>query len=244
MSFSFDIRPKSSRRFGSLLVSGALVASFAGLTWMSPASATHVDGVAYAGNEKCAEGLEEFKIDGGANGLNANDGVHEDPNNIGLVITITNASSQTFDWASTFDILAVLVKGSDGGLRYTYPGIGATGDTDLHALPLVEGVGVYHDISHVSFCFVVTQPPGPGITTLETPPPAEGQPAAEETVAVQPDAEAVVAGEVLVLGETLVQGDTLPRTGTPSRDLALFAAGLAGLGLGLLRLTRRSNASA
>lgn len=68
--------------------------------------------------------------------------------------------------------------------------------------------------------------------------------------------ETFVAAPVEVLGITLEQqapvalepaalAAELRRTGTQARDLALFAAGLAGLGLGVRRLSRRpKNAAA
>ena len=49
---------------------------------------------------------------------------------------------------------------------------------------------------------------------------------------------------VEVLGIVLEQPATLPRTGTPARDVALLAFGLAGLGLGLRRLSRRPKSTA
>jgi uncharacterized repeat protein (TIGR01451 family) len=56
---------------------------------------------------------------------------------------------------------------------------------------------------------------------------------------VSDEDEAFVAPPAEVLGITLELPATLPRTGTPARDLALVASGLAGLGLGLMRLSRR-----
>jgi uncharacterized repeat protein (TIGR01451 family)/LPXTG-motif cell wall-anchored protein len=64
---------------------------------------------------------------------------------------------------------------------------------------------------------------------------------------VSDDDETFVSVPVEVLGIVLAQPEpaavlpaVLPRTGTQTRDMALLASGLAGLGLGLLRLGRRS----
>jgi uncharacterized repeat protein (TIGR01451 family) len=59
---------------------------------------------------------------------------------------------------------------------------------------------------------------------------------------VTDDDETFVAAPVEVLGITLEQPEpvaVLPRTGTPARNAALLAFGLAGIGLSLRRLTRR-----
>jgi uncharacterized repeat protein (TIGR01451 family) len=59
---------------------------------------------------------------------------------------------------------------------------------------------------------------------------------------VSDDDGTFVAAPVEVLGIVLEQpapAAVLPRTGTPARDAALLAFGLAGLGLGLRRLSRR-----
>lgn len=241
----------SSRRFGAFLVSGALVASFAGLAWMSPANADHVVGVEKAGNPTCgdaegvAEGDEptwlEFKIEAGKLGDGGDDG-HDDPNS-DLVITITNLTDDTFDWGSNLDLVAVVVKASNSGLQYNYTGPNDTADTGLHgpALTAVEATG-YHDISHVSFCFVVVETPGGPVIEEEPETPVVVQPAvttpAPEVVAAQPEAI-----KTTVLGETLVAGDVLPRTGSTATP-TLVIVGSLGLVLGLAMLMAASRKTA
>jgi LPXTG-motif cell wall-anchored protein len=194
-------------------------------------------GVPYEGNKKCSDlgtGFEEFKIDA----IPVN-GTYDDPKS-DLVITISNASSQTFDWNSNnLDMSAVLVKGSNGGIQYDYPGATDFADTGLHAL---EAKRNYHDISHVSFCFKVggdkqptlDQPvtPTPGTPTPAPGTPAPGNPAQVSPALVQ---QTPAQGGTLVLGETLVQDATLPRTGATATQ-PLVLAGALGLALGLAML--------
>jgi LPXTG-motif cell wall-anchored protein len=216
------------------------------------------EGVPYEGNKTCADlapagtTWEEFKIDA----IPAN-GTYDDPKS-DLVITISNATSQTFDWASNhLDMAAVLVKGSNGGIQYGYPGNADFSDTGLHAL---EAKKNYHDISHVNFCFKVggdTQPsldepvtpnpanPNPANPNPANPNPANPQPVAPQLVAPQPvvpQTPAAKAGTE-VLGETLVRDDTLPRTGaTATQQLALVGGLGLALGLALLMLSYRKTA--
>ena len=243
-------RTFSPRRFGALVVSGALVASIAGLASANHATAAHVAGVQYAGNADCDEvapaGVtwDEFKIDNAPTAANS-------PYKLGggLEITISNASSQGFDWASNFDMAAVLVKGGPledqsggGGVRYDYPGDNDMSDTGLHALPHATNGG-YHGISHVSFCYlagtVVTSTTATTPTTASTPTSGAVTPA-PEAPAVAPAAEQV---KTTVLGETLVAGDTLPRTGAAATNMLALAGGLGlAFGLMMLMLGRRKTA--
>lgn len=203
------------------------------------------EGQVYEGNLKCADvdsGWNEFKIDG----IPANK-AYDDPKS-DLVITITNASNQTFDWASnTLDISAVLVKGGNGGFQYTYPGATDFSDTGLHALVNKDG---YKDISHVSFCYKVggdSQPTLEGEPVVPptpvTPAPVTPAPAAPVAVAPQVVIPAAEGPQTTVLGETLVAGDTLPRTGASATNTLALAGGL-GLAFGLmtLMLARRRTA--
>jgi len=165
------------------------------------------------------------------------------------VITISNASPQTFDWASNnLDMSAVLVKGSNGGIKYDYPGAADFSDTGLHAL---EAKKNYHDISHVSFCYKVggdTQPTldTPETGTDETPKPgnpAPGTPVAPQLVNPASD-ETKAKPKTTVLGETLVQGDTLPRTGAAETHRLALTGGLGlAFGLMMLMLARRKPAA-
>ncbi|HET9770802.1 MAG TPA: hypothetical protein VFS16_07930 [Acidimicrobiia bacterium] len=253
------------RRFGALVLSGALVAGFAGLSLAGSASATSSSTAAsknYDGNKTCADlapdGVtwNEFKIEGvPANGVYTIPGTD-------LKITISNASSQQFDWGSDFDMAAVLVKASDGGVHYQYPGTNDKADTGLHGLAKDDALGSkYHDISHVSFCYevggddtttttAVTDTTTPTTTETTTPtttettsPPTTSPTTATETAVAPQVVVPPAAAPTEVMGETLVQGDTLPRTGATAMPLAL--AGSLGLGFGLmmLMLGRRKTAT-
>jgi LPXTG-motif cell wall-anchored protein len=240
----------SPRRFGALVISGALVAGFAGIAFANQATAAHVDGVEYTGNPDCAslapDGVEweEFKIDKAPSSAESPYTAGE-----GLQITISNASSQSFDWASNFDMSAVLVKGSDGGLRYQYPGADDKSDTGLHAVVHDEAKDEqYHAISHVSFCYKVggdtvvtstTATTATSVTTANTPTTAS----TPTTAAVVPSTVAPAvqgSNETEVLGETLVQDTTLPRTGTAATHTLVLLGGMVlAFGVMILTLTRR-----
>ena len=233
----------SPRRFGALVISGALVASFGGLALANSASATH-DGEVVGENATCANmappGVtwEEIKID---RAPNADDSYKPGDEGSELKITITKASGQEFDWTSNFDMAAVFVKGGTGGggVLYRYPGDDDRADTGLHALPH-ETNGGYHGISHVSFCYlagtVVTSTSATTPTTASTP-----TTATPTTAAVAPAAEE--AAKTTVLGETLVAGDTLPRTGAAATNMLALAGGLGlAFGLMMLMLGRRKTA--
>jgi hypothetical protein len=195
------------------------------------------EGVEYEGNMKCADfdpSWEEFKID--AIPVNK---AYDDPKS-NLVITISNSSPQTFDWASNdLDMSAVLVKGSNGGIRYLYPGATDYSDTGLHAL---EAKKNYHDISHVSFCFKAGGDDQPTLDTPVTPKPETPQPETPQSGNPQSgnpqvvNPQASVQPTTEVLGETLVQDATLPRTGATATHTLVLLGGL-GLAFGLMLLT-------
>ncbi len=239
MFFSSRHRNFSPRRFGALVISGALVASFGGLALANPASAAH-DGEVVGENATCANmappGVtwEEIKID---RAPNADDSYKPDDEGSKLEVTITKASGQEFDWTSNFDMAAVFVKGGTGGggVLYRYPGDDDRADTGLHALPH-ETNGGYHGISHVSFCYLAGTTVTPTTTPTTASPPTTTSPpttAAVTPTAVSPAAEE--AAKTTVLGETLVAGDTLPRTGAAATNM-LALAGSLGLAFGLMML--------
>lgn len=203
----------------------------------------------YDGNLDCADidpTWEEFKIEGVPD-----EGLHEDPDS-DLEITISNSSSQTFDWTSNDDISAVLVKGGagGGGVQYTYAGVDDLGDTGLHAL-VHEGKDEYYGISHVTFCYKVggdtvvdtdtdtetpenTETPEKTGTPeeTETPQPATVIPHEDQPPATPQPAVIPAGDEAEVLGVTLT---TLPRTGAAATPALVLFGGL-GLALGLAML--------
>jgi hypothetical protein len=243
--FSSRIHRTLPRRVGALVLSGALVAGLAGFALANPASAAHVEGVKYDGNPTCAQtnaAWEGFKIER----ADLTDTPHDDPDS-DLVITIDNASDQTFDWVSNLDLVAVLVKASDGGLQYNYSGTTDTADTGLHGPSLTQGdlEVLYHDISHVSFCFAkpVVVPETPEQPETPQQPENPQQPVVVVPQAA-PEVDATVAGKTIVLGETLVQGDTLPRTGAAETHRLALTGGLGlAFGLMMLMLARRKPAA-
>jgi hypothetical protein len=81
-------------------------------------------------------------------------------------------------------VAAVFVKAGDGGMLYDYRPAGSAGDTGLHG-PVAPS-GVYHDISHLSFCVdkPKQQPPPPD----EEPPPPNQPPPPPHVVPPAPPA--------------------------------------------------------
>ena len=242
----------SPRRFGALVISGALVASFGGLALANSASASH-DGEVVGENATCANmappGVtwEEIKID---RAPNVDDSYKPDDEGSALRVTITKASSQEFDWTSNFDMVAVFVKGGTGGggVLYRYPGDDDRADTGLHALPH-ETNGGYHGISHVSFCYLAGTVVTSTSATTATSAPATTSPPTTAAVTSTPEAQTAVspaaeeAAKTTVLGETLVAGDTLPRTGSAATNMLVLAGGLGlAFGLMMLMLGRRKTA--
>ena len=70
-----------------------------------------------------------------------------------LKVTISNSTSQYFDWNSNIGVDAVIVKGGDAGDAYVYdPPKEDTKDTALHP-PINPNNGELYGISHVSFCY-------------------------------------------------------------------------------------------
>ncbi|HET7272538.1 MAG TPA: hypothetical protein VFI90_15805, partial [Rubrobacter sp.] len=105
------------------------------------------------GNPDCSDisggPYRELKVDnvnGPFNGTyTSNDGL--------LTVTISNSTSQYFDWSSNMGVDAVIVKGGDAGDSYVYdPPKEDTADTDLHP-PVNPNNGELYGISHVSFCY-------------------------------------------------------------------------------------------
>ncbi|HYH51567.1 MAG TPA: hypothetical protein VEG38_18645 [Acidimicrobiia bacterium] len=158
--------------------------SLSSSTTASVVTPPRAEGVEYDGNKKCADlapagtTWEEFTID-----AIPENGTYDDPKS-NLVITIANASPQMFDWASNdLDMAAVLVKGSNGGIQYLYPGPSDFSDTGLHAL---EAKKNYHDISHVSFCYRVGGDTQPTVDQPVNPQPANPPPANPQAANPQP----------------------------------------------------------
>jgi hypothetical protein len=75
----------------------------------------------------------------------------------GNTITISNSDGKTFDWASEYPVVAIIVKAGTKAYVYRYGDGGVLSDTGLVA---PEG----KDISHVSFCMDV-----PDLVIPETP---------------------------------------------------------------------------
>ena len=235
----------SPRRFGALVVSGVLVASIAGLASVNPATAAHVEGVEYAGNEDCdsiaPDGVawDEFKID---DAPTADDSPYELGD--GLEITISNASSQGFDWASNFDMAAVLVKGGalddqggGGGVHYNYPGDDDMSDRACTPFPTRPRRRIPR---HQPRDLLLPGRHRSDVDDHQHSDYGGRGPDAETPAAVVPAAEEV---KTTVLGETLVAGDTLPRTGAAATNMLVLAGGLGlAFGLMMLMLGRRKTA--
>jgi hypothetical protein len=138
--------------FGVLSMFGGKPASAADPTDPGAASGDGVKPALYQANPTCSilgQGYRELKIDnvnGPFNGTyTSNDGA--------LTVTISNSTSQTFDWNSNIGVDAVIVKGGTAGDAYVYdPPKEDTADTGLHP-PVNPNNGQYFGVSHVSFCY-------------------------------------------------------------------------------------------
>src|SRR5215212_6228334 len=138
--------------FGVLSMFGGKPASAADPTDPGAASGDGVKPALYQANPTCSilgQGYRELKIDnvnGPFNGTyTSNDGA--------LTVTISNSTSQTFDWNSNIGVDAVIVKGGTAGDAYVYdPPKEDTSDTALHP-PVDPNNREYYGISHVSFCY-------------------------------------------------------------------------------------------
>jgi cytochrome c oxidase assembly protein Cox11 len=112
--------------------------------------------IAVAPIYECPCGQYGYKIDDWNqedDGINM-DGTYYDPAS-GNTITISNSDDEgyVFDWESEYPVCAVVVKGGNGNVTYTYNG--AYSDSELVA-PLNENSPCPDDtrqISHVTFCF-------------------------------------------------------------------------------------------
>ena len=135
---------------GLIAVTAATLLMMAWAIFPTPALATHVDPVEFAGNPSCgtlAPGTIELKVEPVA------DGTYSDGT---LTVTIDvrdTPDGQVFDFTSDIGLDAVFAKGSNAGNLYTYdpPGPEATADTGLHAP--VNASGHFAGLSHISFCY-------------------------------------------------------------------------------------------
>ena len=181
------------------------------------AGASNTDKTCVA-NEGDGQSWTDLKLEGGA----LSDGTHGDGT---LSVTISNLTSNSFDWSSNIGVDAVIVKtGADGTNLYRYdPPSESTGDTNL-VTPGENG------ISHISFCYDEDPP-----TTTTAP---------TETTTTVPDevlptviTTTTVPDEVL---STEVSPSTLPFTGSDTGGLALVGLALTGAGILFLVAARTS----
>jgi uncharacterized repeat protein (TIGR01451 family) len=150
---------------GLIAVTAATLLMMAWAIFPTPALATHVDPVEFAGNPTCstlAPGTTELKVDPVA------DGTYSDGT---LTVTIDvgdTPDGQVFDFTSNIGLDAVFAKGADAGNLYKYdpPGPEATADTGLHAP--VNASGKFAGLSHISFCYDADVTPNLGITKSAT----------------------------------------------------------------------------
>jgi uncharacterized repeat protein (TIGR01451 family) len=146
---------------GLIAVTAATLLMMAWAIFPTPALATHVDPVEFAGNPTCgtlAPGTIELKVDPVA------DGIYSDGT---LTVTIDvrdTPDGQVFDFTSNIGLDAVFAKGSNAGNLYKYdpPGPEATADTGLHAP--VNASGDFAGLSHISFCYDEDEAPNLDIT--------------------------------------------------------------------------------
>ena len=97
------------------------------------------------GNPTCADlgyGTVEYKVDPPKSGTFPLDSIN--------TVTVT-VNGLEFDWSSTLDIDAVIVKGGDNAAVYVY-NPESNGDTGLTA-PINPNTLVPYGLSHMSFCY-------------------------------------------------------------------------------------------
>ena len=143
---------KATLPLGMLLIAlVAIMAAFLGRA--STSGAASVTPTVQGGNPACPAGMLSFKINNApANGVYDGDeaGVQEVPANGPLVVTISNSTGTSFDFATNFAVDIVIVKGGDFANVYSYPNE-TSSDSGLVA-PLNSG-GNRPTISHVTFCY-------------------------------------------------------------------------------------------
>ena len=181
-----------------------------------------------AANEGDGQSWIELKLEGG----DLTDGTHGDGT---LSVTISNLTTNSFDWSSNIGVDAVIVKtGADGTNLYRYdPPSESTGDTNL-VTPGENG------ISHLSFCYDEDPP----TTTTTTSPTETTTTSPTETTTTVPDevlptviTTTSVPDEVL---PTELSPSTLPFTGSDTGGLALIGLALTGAGILFLVAARTS----
>jgi hypothetical protein len=130
-----------------------------------------------------------------------------------LTVTITNLTGTSFDWSSNFGVDAVLVKaGEKAHNLYVYAPTAAStesfGDTGLQSQD-VSGNG----ISHISFCYDLSNPPSNPPSEAASNPPSEAASNPPSEAASNPPSEAASGG---VEEETGTPGSqvTPPNTAT------------------------------
>lgn len=196
-----------------------------------------------AANEGTGQDWIELKVDPPGGGTYG-DGT--------LSVTITNYTSNSFDWSSNIGVDAVIVKtGQDGANLYRYdPPSESTGDTNL----VTPGNNA---TSHISFCYDLVDP-----TTTTTEAEETTTTQAEETTTTQAEATTTtlvdtttttIGDEVLptvittsttaapttTAADEVLDTEVLPFTGSDNDMLALLAGGLGLLGTLVLASTRR-----
>ena len=136
-----------SRVAASSTVTGGGATTSSGQTSGRGVPAVLVPGNPTCGDLSPSEGYTEFKIDKAPT-----NGVYPVPE--GGTVTISNATSTTFDWSATGIIVyKVVAKGGPDANLYDYvPLGGATWDTGLQA-PINPNNNQPYGLSHVSFCF-------------------------------------------------------------------------------------------
>jgi len=219
------------------------------------AVADHVTPAFQAGNPSCPAGLNELKVDPGADGnYSDNDGP--------LTVTVTvDEGAKEFDWTSNIGVDIVIVKGGPNANVYTY-NPESTGDTNLHSPLNEDGSAGWYGLSHISFCYdVETPPPSPSPSVspseTETPTPTPSDTPTEtpsespspsvsptETETETPGTPGTTVSPTSVTTSPSVLGTkVLGNTGADVRNLIYLALALVAMGLLAYTVARRSTKS-